>query len=104
MGYIQSLLEPFLEQFSLSSTALGLSFLPMSLSYYVATPLSGSISDSRPWTVCTLGLLTSLASFTFLGPAAYIPAGPSYPATLASLAGCGAGIAAVLVASYSATR
>ena len=105
LGYINTLLSPFLEQFHLSVTFIGLSYLAMTIPFTIATPLIGWVSDrlQAPWTINLLGLATIAASFLLVGPAPYLPLASSYLGTIASLPLLGCGIAAVLVSSYSAT-
>ena len=90
--FIEALLEQFLEQFSLSPTTLGLSFMTMAVPFGISLVILGWISDKylSSWTTCTIGLLALLASFLMIGPAPFIPLDPSYEATLVSLflAGC----------------
>ena len=94
IGYVECLLTKFLDQFSPSPTLLGLSFLPMNLSFTVAAPLFGWITDTRvsPSTVLILGLTAILASFVSIFLAC-----PSYLITMAALAVVGCGTAAVQV-------
>ena len=52
-------------------------------------------------TITVLGFLLLVVTFTFLGPAPYLPLPPSLELTLPSLVTQGAGSAAVIVSTYS---
>ena len=108
IGTIEATLSPFLETLpTMTVQLIALTFLTMSVSSVLATPLSGWICDSNisPWLVSCLGVCLMFLSFMFLGPAPYITTfSPSMATVSCSLVSQGVGSAAVLVASFTCAQ
>ena len=108
IGTIEATLSTFLENIpSMTVKLIALTFLTMSISSVLATPISGWLCDTRlsPWLVSCLGVSLMSVCFTLLGPAPYIPTlSPSMASVCCSLVLQGVGSAAVLVASFSCAQ
>jgi len=102
-GFIESLLELYLETFELSVTSVGFCFLGYAIAYTLFTILAGVLTDSKvkPWTMNVFGLFTSVVAFYLLAPEPYFPVKPHLATTIASLLLQGIGSATILVSSYS---
>ncbi len=105
-GLLEACLEPYLEQFHLSITKIGLTFLALSVPYFMASPLWGYFCDHlfAPELVQCAGSILVVTGFLALGPAPYLPVGPNYPTLVVGLAFLGIGTAAGLVASFSGAQ
>ena len=106
-GLLEACLEHYLEQFHLSITKIGLTFLALSVPYFMASPLWGYCCDHLlpPEVVQAKGTIVSLVGFVLLGPAPYLTAvAPSYPLVVVGLAFLGIGTAAGLVASFAGAQ
>lgn len=103
IGYLESLLELYLETFSLHMTSIGLCFLAWSCTYTICSLITGWVTDTRinPWTVSIIGLIIIMFSFLLVGPVPSLHISPSLTLTVGSLAIQGVGSAAVVVSSYS---
>lgn len=108
IGTIEATLSPFLETVpSMTVKLIALTFLTMSISSVLATPLSGWLCDTRicPWLVSCTGVSLMFLCFMFLGPAPYITTlSPTITSVSLSLVAQGVGSAAVLVASFSCAQ
>lgn len=92
-GLLEACLEPYLEQFHLSITKIGFTFLALSVPYFMASPLWGYICDHllSPEYVQAMGTLIIGVGFLALGPAPYLPLRPNYPILVIGLAFLGIG-------------
>lgn len=105
-GLLEACLEPYLEQFHLSITKIGLTFLALSVPYFMASPLWGYCCDHlvSPEYVQVVGTTIILIGFVVFGPAPYLPLHANYPMLVIGLAFLGIGTAAGLVASFSGAQ
>ena len=92
-GLLEACLEPYLEQFHLSITKVGLTFLALSVPYFMASPLWGYVCDHlvAPEYVQAAGTTIITLGFLALGPAPYLPIEPKYPILVIGLAFIGIG-------------
>ena len=109
IGTIEATLSPFLETLpSMTVQLIALTFLTMSVSSVLATPVSGWLCDripGSPWLVSCLGVSLMFLCFTTLGPAPYLPSlSPTMTTVSCSLVTQGVGSAAVLVASFTCAQ
>ena len=105
-GLLEACLEPYLEQFNLSITKIGFTFLALSVPYFMASPLWGYFCDHlvSPEYVQGIGNFIVICGFFVLGPAPYLPFDPNYPTLVIGLAFLGIGTAAGLVSSFSGAQ
>eukprot|EP00095_Tigriopus_kingsejongensis_P002202 maker-scaffold1312_size48844-snap-gene-0.9 protein:Tk02202 transcript:maker-scaffold1312_size48844-snap-gene-0.9-mRNA-1 annotation:"mfs-type transporter slc18b1-like" len=105
-GLLEACLEPYLEQFHLTITKVGLTFLALSVPYFMASPLWGYCCDHliAPEYIQAVGTTIILIGFIVFGPAPYLPMEANYPMVVIGLAFLGIGTAAGLVASFSGAQ
>ena len=108
-GMLEANLEPFLEyEMNLSITQVGLTFLALSIPYFIASPSWGQVCDhwANPKVIQPIGHIITFLGLLVLAPVGYmvdiIP--QSYTATIIGLALLGIGTAALLVASFSGAQ
>ena len=109
IGTLEATLSTFLGKIpSMTVKMIAMTFLTMSLSSVLATPVSGWVCDNKlsPWIVSALGCVTMSACFMFLGPAPYLATiiSPTMMSVCLSLVLQGVGSAMVLVASFSCAQ
>ena len=75
-GLLEATLEQYLEvDFGLSITKVGLSFLGLSVPYFIASPLWGHTCDHwvSPKIIQPVGHFFTVIGFLLMGPVGYIP-------------------------------
>ena len=80
-GLLEASLEPYLEiDFGLSISKIGVTFLALSVPYFIASPVWGHACDNwiNPRIIQPLGHLLTIIGFIFVGPAGYIPENVSH--------------------------
>ena len=107
IGSIEVTLSTFLESISLGVELVAVSFLVMSLSIMLITPVNGYLCEKvvSPWLVSMSGLVFMFVCYLFLGPAPYLPLySPNIYSVCCSVVAAGVGTSAVLVASFSCAQ
>jgi predicted MFS family arabinose efflux permease len=79
-GLLEACLEPYLETFDMTITQIGLTFLGLSVPYFIASPLWGHTCDHwvDPKVIQPIGHVLVAIGFVLLGPASYIPESVSF--------------------------
>ncbi|XP_040074851.3 MFS-type transporter SLC18B1 [Ixodes scapularis] len=101
MGFNEPTLGPYLEQFGLSNTEVGVCFMVQYASYAVGSLISGMFCQFQMEIFFNFAsLLLTALSFMIIGPVPFLPCQPSLWMLYVSLVLMGNGMAALFVCSY----
>ncbi|CAN7984119.1 unnamed protein product [Ixodes pacificus] len=101
MGFNDPTLGPYLVQFGLSNTEVGVCFMVQYASYAVGSLVSGTFCQFQMELFFSFAaLLLTALSFMIIGPAPFLPCQPSLWMAYVSLVLMGNGQAALFVCSY----
>ncbi|KAM7308976.1 uncharacterized protein ISCGN_012607 [Ixodes scapularis] len=101
MGFNEPTLGPYLEQFGLSNTEVGVCFMVQYASYAVGSLISGMFCQFQMEIFFNFAsLLLTALSFMIIGPVPFLPCQPSLWMVYVSLVLMGNGMAALFVCSY----